>query len=97
MIQNCKSKVIKYALKTNSNHLLKILEKDFNGMKINIDGVEVWTKLIGKFNAYNLLATYSLAKNYNFSNTKILNKISLLESVAGRFEKVYSEKTNKIG
>ena len=95
--QNCRSKILRYALKSNSDHSLKILEKDFNGMKININGIEVWTKLTGQFNAYNLLATYALAKNYNFSNTEILNKISLLNNVEGRFERVCNRVTNKIG
>ena len=88
MTQNTKAKTFRYALKSSSDFSLKILEKDFNGMKLLINGFEVWSKLIGEFNAYNILATYSLSRTLNYSDELILSKISSLVSVDGRFEKI---------
>ena len=88
MTQNTKAKIFRYALKSSSDFSLKILEKDFNGMKLLINGFEVWSKLIGEFNAYNILATYSLSRALNYSDELILSKISSLVSVDGRFEKI---------
>ena len=97
MIQNCRSKSYSYSLKTNSNYSLKILEKDLNGMKLKINNYEIWTKLIGDFNAYNILATFSLAQTLNFELEKTLNKISLLNVVNGRFEKTFENSKNQLG
>ncbi|MGY8945691.1 MAG: UDP-N-acetylmuramoyl-L-alanyl-D-glutamate--2,6-diaminopimelate ligase [Flavobacteriales bacterium] len=88
MTQNTKAKVFRYALKSSADFSLKILEKDFNGMKLLINGLEVWSKLIGEFNAYNILATYSLSRALNYTDELILDKISSLISADGRFEKV---------
>lgn len=97
MTQNTKAKVYKYALKSSSDFSLKILEKDFNGMKLLINGNEVWSKLIGEFNAYNILATYSLAKIFEYSDELILNKISSLISADGRFERILQNNNKNIG
>ena len=97
MTQNTKAKVYKYALKSSSDFSLKILEKDFNGMKLLINGHEVWSKLIGEFNAYNILATYSLAKIFEYSDELILNKISSLISADGRFERILQNNNKNIG
>ena len=97
MVQNSNAKIYSYALKSNADFSLKIFEKDFNGMKMFINGYEVWTKLIGEFNAYNILAAYSLAKLFDIIENKILNKISALDSVEGRFERIFKKDINKIG
>ena len=97
MVQNCRARIYKYAIKYNADYSLKIFEKDFDGMKMKINGSEVWTRLTGNFNAYNILATYSLAKNFDFTEEEILNNISRLETVEGRFEKISINKSNKIG
>jgi len=97
MVQNCRAKIYRYALKSNADYSLKIFEKDFDGMKMEINGSEVWTSLIGNFNAYNILATYSLAKNFDFKEEEILNNVSRFKTVEGRFEKISKNKSNKIG
>ena len=97
MVQNSNAKIYRYALKSNADFSLKIFEKDFNGMKMFINGFEVWTKLIGEFNAYNILAAYSLAKLFDVIEDKILNNISALDSVEGRFERISKNGINKIG
>ena len=97
MVQNCRARIYRYALKSNADYSLKIFEKDFDGMKMEINGSEVWTSLIGNFNAYNILATYSLAKNFDFKEEEILNNVSRFKTVDGRFEKISKNKSNKIG
>ena len=96
MIQNTKSKPFSYSLNSNSDFSLKILEKDFNGMKILINKTELWTKLTGKFNAYNILLVYAIAKGFKISDDFILKNLSLLSSPEGRFELV-NDVSDKIG
>jgi UDP-N-acetylmuramoyl-L-alanyl-D-glutamate--2,6-diaminopimelate ligase len=96
MTQNTKSKCFTYSLGSGSNFSLKILEKDFNGMKVLINNKELWTKVTGKFNAYNILLVYSVAKILGISEELILECISSLNSPEGRFELV-DKNIDKIG
>jgi len=94
MMQNTKAKKVTYALKSMSDFSCKVIESDFSGMQLNIDGSEVWTKLIGQFNAYNLLAIYSTAILLGEEKLTVLTAISNLVSVEGRFQ--YVKSTNNI-
>lgn len=96
MTQNTKSKCFTYSLGSDSKFSLKILEKDFNGMKVLINNKELWTKVTGKFNAYNILLVYSVAKILGISEESILECISSLKSPEGRFELV-DNNIDKIG
>ncbi len=91
MLQNTRARQYGYALKTLSDYKSKVLEKSFSGTLVIINGVEVWTKLIGEFNIYNLLAIYGTADLLGLEKMEILRGISELESVSGRFEYVLSE------
>jgi UDP-N-acetylmuramoyl-L-alanyl-D-glutamate--2,6-diaminopimelate ligase len=86
MLQNSKAKKYTYALKTMADFKAKILENQFSGLLLNINGNEVWTKLIGSFNAYNLLAVYGAANLLGLDATEALTLLSELESVNGRFQ-----------
>ena len=90
MLQNTKAVKYTYALQNISDFKCKIIECDFNGLLLNIDGLEVWFKLIGKFNAYNLLAVYSAAILLGEDRDKIIQHLSGLKSVKGRFEYIMS-------
>lgn len=90
MMQNTKAKKVTYALKSMSDYSCKVIESDFSGMQLNIDGSEIWTKLIGQFNAYNLLAIYSTAILLGEEKLAVLTAISNLVSVDGRFQYVKS-------
>ena len=68
----------------------KVLESDFSGMLLNMDNNEVWTKLIGGFNAYNLLSIYATAILLNQDKLDVLTAISNLVSVEGRFQYIKS-------
>jgi len=86
MLQNTKAKKYTYALKTEANFKAQILENQFSGLLLKINNNEVWSKLIGQFNAYNILAIYGVAKIIGIEELEILRLISTLESVSGRFQ-----------
>jgi UDP-N-acetylmuramoyl-L-alanyl-D-glutamate--2,6-diaminopimelate ligase len=90
MLQNTKATKKTYALKTLADFKAKILEKQFSGTLITINGTEVWTKLIGEFNVYNLLAIAATAELLGLEKMEILTILSQLESVGGRFQYVVS-------
>ncbi|MBS9773727.1 MAG: UDP-N-acetylmuramoyl-L-alanyl-D-glutamate--2,6-diaminopimelate ligase [Tenacibaculum sp.] len=91
MLQNTKAKKQTYALKTLADFKAKILEKQFSGTLLTANGTEIWTKLIGEFNAYNLLAIYGTAELLGLEKMEILRLVSELESVSGRFEYTVSD------
>ena len=91
MIQNTKAKKHTYALKTHADYKAQILENQLNGLFLKIDNNEVWTKLIGNFNAYNLLSIYATADLLGLDKFETLRILSELESVSGRFQYFISE------
>ncbi len=94
MMQNTKAKKYTYALKTYADYRAQILENRLAGLLLKINDNDVWTKLIGSFNAYNLLSIYATAELLGLEEIEILRLISELESVSGRFE--YFITKNKI-
>ncbi|MDA3880784.1 MAG: UDP-N-acetylmuramoyl-L-alanyl-D-glutamate--2,6-diaminopimelate ligase [Prolixibacteraceae bacterium] len=90
MLQNTKARKETYSLRSMATYKNKILEAHFDGTLMTFDGREVWTKFVGKFNAYNLLAVYGAALLCDFDTNDVLVEISKLEPVAGRFEVVRS-------
>lgn len=91
MLQNTVSTRHSYALKTDADFKAKILENQFDGMLMLLDGKEFWTPLIGQFNAYNLLAVYSIARILGFEQEEILTSLSKLKTVDGRFQSIITE------
>ena len=92
MVQNSKAKVKTLALKTIADYKAKILENSFSGLVLNINNQDVWTNLIGGFNAYNILTVYAIACELGLDEVEVLTEISKLKSVEGRFEYLKSEK-----
>ncbi len=92
MLQNTKAKKYTYALKSYADYKAQILENQFTGLLLKINNHELWVKLIGAFNAYNLLAIYATADLLGLEQIEILQLMSTLESVEGRFQYVVSEK-----
>jgi UDP-N-acetylmuramoyl-L-alanyl-D-glutamate--2,6-diaminopimelate ligase len=92
MVQNTKAKKYTYALKTQADFRAQVLENQFSGLLLKINNNEIWSKLIGNFNAYNLLAIYGVASILELDELEILRIISELESVTGRFQHQISEK-----
>ena len=91
MLQNTRAAKKTYSMKAAADFKCKIMENQFAGLLLNIDGNEVWTKLIGTFNAYNTLAVYATAVLLKENKTNILTTISNLNPVEGRFEYVRSD------
>ena len=91
MLQNTKAKKKSYALKTMADYHGRTLEVDFNGMLLNFNGKEFWTTLTGKFNVYNLLLVFGIASELGFQQDEILQAISTLKRVSGRFETFRSD------
>ena len=91
MLQNTMAKRKTYSLKTMGDFTCRIMESHFEGMMLNIENNEVWTKFLGTFNAYNLLAVYSTAVLSGIEKDMVLKELSKLEPVAGRFEVVRSK------
>ncbi len=91
MLQNTKAKKKTFALKTMADFHGKLLEADFNGMLLNFNGKEFWTTLSGKFNVYNLLLAFAVTTECGFHEDDILQAISKLQRVKGRFETLKSD------
>ncbi len=90
MVQNTKARKVTYSSRSMADYRVKVLERHFDGMLLNLDGNEVWTRFVGNFNASNLLAVYAAAVELGQNKSEILTLISKLQPVEGRFETVRS-------
>ena len=88
MLQNTKARKLTYSLKNVSDFKGRILENLFEGIEIRINNNDVWTKLVGTFNAYNLMAAYATAIIDGQNQEEVLLSISKLDPVEGRFQVV---------
>ncbi len=90
MLQNTKAHKYSYSLKNVADYKCRIIENHLNGLLLNINNHEVWVKLIGTFNAYNVLAVFAVAHLLKQDVINILTTLSNLNSVEGRFQYVKS-------
>jgi UDP-N-acetylmuramoyl-L-alanyl-D-glutamate--2,6-diaminopimelate ligase len=90
MLQNTNARKLTYALKSYANYKAQILENQLSGLLLKINENEVWVKLIGTFNAYNLLSIYGTAVELGLESLEVLRLLSELESVSGRFQFIVS-------
>jgi UDP-N-acetylmuramoyl-L-alanyl-D-glutamate--2,6-diaminopimelate ligase len=90
MLQNTNARKRTYALKSYADYKAQILENQLSGLLLKINDNEVWVKLIGTFNAYNLLAIYGTAIELGMDSLEALRLLSELESVSGRFQFIVS-------
>lgn len=97
MLQNTKATKYMYSLKTMADFKAKIIENSLLGLHLLIDGVEVNFRLIGTFNAYNLLAVYGAAICLGESKEKVLQILSNLEGAEGRFDYIISPNEKLVG
>lgn len=86
MLQNSQAKGYSYALRSLADFRCKILENTFGGLVLQMDGAEVYTRMVGRFNAYNLLAVYAACTLLGMDKMEALSHISLLEGATGRFD-----------
>ena len=88
MVQNTAARVSTYSLRAMADFRGKILEMHPDGMLLRLDGQELWVSLLGRFNAYNLLAVYGAACLLGLDRREVLRVMSTLQPVDGRFEVV---------
>lgn len=86
MMQNTPAKVLTYSCRSMADHTCRIIEENFDGMQLQIDGADVWVRLIGRHNAYNMLAIYSCAVALGAKPEEILVALSTLKAAPGRLE-----------
>jgi UDP-N-acetylmuramoyl-L-alanyl-D-glutamate--2,6-diaminopimelate ligase len=94
MVQNCKAKTHTYALHSYADYSAQVLESQFKGMLLKINQNEIWTQILGEFNAYNILAVYATTILLGQDEWESLKSISQLKSAPGRFQTF--ETPNKI-
>ena len=92
MLQNTKAKKLNYGLKSSANYKGKILENALTGLVMLVNEIEVHFRLIGEFNAYNLLAVYGAAINLGIESSVALTNLSMLAGAEGRFDYIISDK-----
>lgn len=91
MLQNTQATKYTYGLKSIADFKAKIIENQFSGLVLNLDGNEFWTQLIGRFNAYNLLLVYTIAVLLDQDKWEVLTALSKLQSVEGRFQYIVND------
>ena len=92
MLQNTKAKKLSYGLKSSADYKGKILENALTGLVMLVNEIEVHFRLIGEFNAYNLLAVYGAAVNLGIESNVALTNLSMLAGAEGRFDYIISNK-----
>ena len=91
MVQNCKARVRTLSQRSLADYRCKVVEMGFEGMQLEMDGVEFWTPFTGGFNAANLLGVYAAAVELGFDKSEVLMRLSGIGSVDGRFETLHSK------
>lgn len=91
MVQNTAAAVSTYSLRGMADFRCRIIEMHLDGMLLRIDGQELWTGLLGRFNAYNLVAVYGAAVLLGLDRGEVLRVLSTLHPVSGRFEIIRAE------
>jgi UDP-N-acetylmuramoyl-L-alanyl-D-glutamate--2,6-diaminopimelate ligase len=91
MLQNTRAAKYTYSLKSMADFKAKILESQFDNMLLDIDGHQIYTLLVGEFNAYNLLAVYTTAVLLDQDKQEVLTLLSTLKGADGRFEVLRSK------
>ncbi len=97
MLQNSKARKYNYALKKLANFKGRILENELTGLHIDLNGHDFFSRLIGQFNAYNILAVYAVATLLDHDEHELLTGLSKLETAEGRFDTIFSESKKILG
>ncbi len=92
MVQNTKASVKSYGIKSMCDYKARILENDFSGLHLIINYKELWTPLVGEFNAYNLMAVYATAMEMGADEIEVLRQLSYIQTAEGRFDFIKGDK-----
>jgi len=93
MVQNTKATVARYSLRRLTDYKARIIDNSLTGLHLELNGVDFFSRLIGGFNAYNLLAVYATAQLLEMDQMETLTQMSGLHSAEGRFEYLIHPKT----
>jgi UDP-N-acetylmuramoyl-L-alanyl-D-glutamate--2,6-diaminopimelate ligase len=96
MVQNTKAQVSMYSLHTLTDFKAKVLDNSLTGLQLELDGEEFFSRLIGEFNAYNLLAVYATARLLGAEKLETMTALSGLKSAEGRFDYIFDKEKNII-
>lgn len=88
MLQNTKAAKQKFAIKSMADFKAKVIHNTLEGLELDVDGTSAWFKLVGKFNAYNLLTVYAVALLLDENKIEVLEALSSLKAAKGRFEQL---------
>lgn len=97
MLQNTRATKYYYSLRSMAEFRAKILENSFSGLVLQVDGREMYTRLTGRFNAYNILTVYAVATLLGMEPVEALRAISMLPGAQGRFDKIVSDREKIVG
>lgn len=97
MLQNTRAHKKTLSLRTMADYRAKVLENNLSGLILHLDNREVHFKLIGEFNAYNLLSVFAVTDCLGLDATKVLTQMSVLTGAEGRFDYFISKKENIMG
>lgn len=97
MLQNTQAQKLLYSLRDMADFKGKIIENSMTGLVMNIDGQEVHFRLMGEFNAYNILAVYGAAVSLGIDKAEVLKTLSNTTGAEGRFDYVISAKEKLVG
>jgi UDP-N-acetylmuramoyl-L-alanyl-D-glutamate--2,6-diaminopimelate ligase len=97
MLQNTNASKLTYALKSAADYRAKILSNSIEGLQLKVDGQEAHFRLVGEFNAYNILSVYATARELGFDSIVVLQHLSDISGAEGRFENIKVEGVGKIG
>ena len=96
MIQNCKAQKYTFSLQDIANFRAKVISNTLQGLELEIDNQNVWMKLLGSFNASNLLAVYGTSQLLGFNSRESLVALSAIPPILGRMNIIQQEKTPKV-
>lgn len=88
MVADTKAKVVTMAVQSVADERARLIENQITGLVLHLDGQELYSQLVGGFNASNLLAVYVVSKMLGADKMNALTQMSLLKPPAGRFERV---------
>ena len=88
MVQNTRAKVYTYSLERMADYRCRVLDDSFMGLQLEMNGKEVFSRLVGRFNAYNLTAIYATAVLCGISESDALRQLSTFSAAEGRFQYV---------
>jgi UDP-N-acetylmuramoyl-L-alanyl-D-glutamate--2,6-diaminopimelate ligase len=91
MLQNCAARKVTYGLNAMADYKARIIENGFNGLHLEINAKELYVPVVGKFNAYNILAVYGAAMELGADEMEVLQQLSMIQTAEGRFEYLKSD------